>query len=1004
MNISQAKLHTEEAFETHIVEQLVEQQGYLLRDAGKNYNKDFALDTELLLTFIKETQPQNWERFVKRVGNTADASFLKLLDTRLKAEGTHAVLKKGINLTSGEKFKLCFFKPASSIEPNREQEYLSNRLSVMRQVKYSKLNANAIDLVTFINGIPVATFELKSSMTNQTVDDAIQQYKRDRKPAGEPLLTSKRGAIVHLAVDTDFAYMTTKLENGKTQFLPLNRGRDGRAGNPEDTNEFPVAHLYADLDGRSAIFSREVLLDIIANFAQEDREKGAFVFPRYHQVDAVRAMAADARANGAGQNYLIQHSAGSGKTWTIAWTASAFAKLHTENNENVFDTVIIISDRKVLDGQLQKAIRKLGLTDSYFETVDQTSRQLKKALVSGKKIIVTTIQKFCTDVINEISAMNGKKFAVIVDEAHGSQSGKAAESMQRTLAKGDNSAVIDDEFIDASDAVALAIARSQESRKPSRHITYVAFTATPKNVTLERFGSRNSPYEEPHPFHLYTMRQAIEEGFILDVLQNYSTYKSYYQLEKAIEDDPQFKTRDAKRKIARYVSLESVNQKAAVIVEHFRAHVQKQIGGKAKAMIVTGSRTDAFRHHEAVRGYIKDRGYTDLSALVAFSGPLTVDNHAYTESEINGFSETELPDQFDGDLHQVLIVANKYQTGFDQPKICGMYIDRKLKGLQCVQTLTRANRIYDGKKAASIHILDFKNSIEDIREAFSQYFDVTTLDGLTDPNQIYDLKSKIEDAGFIEEGVVDAFAEIFHQGTSYTGNQRARLEGLVSRTANNSKRASEAEQEEFRQAIKSYCRFYAFISQTFVVGDGELEKFFWYADWLSKKLTRRSDQTDADITDEMITLLRFQLEKNEEGSATPELGSAISLPAITNFGVNKPALEQEEEEELSKIIASFNEKYAINLKEENVIRVLAHEEAFSSSPTAATWIANNPIDLISDKFRDELLDYLIEQSNHEKALDELFANDIEAWGQLANLMLRVRKRKTIALSQMEHAR
>ena len=993
MSISQGKLHTEAAFETHIVEQLVEQQGYLLRDAGKHYNRDFALDTEVLLTFIKETQAQNWERFAKRVGKSADASFLKLLEGRLKAEGTHTILKKGISLTSGEKFKLCLFKPASSIEPKREQEYLSNRLSVMRQVRYSKLNANAIDLVIFINGIPVATFELKSSMTNQTVEDAIQQYKKDRKPAGEPLLTPKRGAIVHLAVDTDLAYMTTKLENGKTQFLPLNRGREGRAGNPDDTNEFPVAHLYADMDGRNAIFSREVLLDIIANFAQEDRERNSFVFPRYHQVDAVRAMAADARLKGAGQNYLIQHSAGSGKTWTIAWTASAFAKLHTEENENVFDTVIIISDRKVLDGQLQKAIRKLGLTDSYFETVNQTSRQLKNALVSGKKIIVTTIQKFCTDVINEITAMNGKKFAVIVDEAHGSQSGKAAESMQRTLSKGAEIEV-DDDFIDASDAVALAIARSQQSRKPSARITYVAFTATPKNVTLERFGTRNSPYEEPHPFHLYTMRQAIEEGFILDVLQNYTTYKSYYQLEKSIEDNPRFKTRDAKRQIARYVSAASINHKAVVIVEHFRKHVQKELKGKAKAMIVAQSRADAFAHHKAVTGYIKDRGYHDLDALVAFSGTLKVDDHDWTEAEINNFAESELPAKFEEDMYQVLIVANKYQTGFDQPKICGMYIDRKLKGLQCVQTLTRANRTYEGKTAGSIHILDFQNTIEDIREAFSQYFDVTTLDGLTDPNQIYELKSKIEDAGFIEDGVIDNFADIFHQGPNYTGQQRARLEGLVSKTVNNSKRASDAEQEEFRQAIKSYCRFYAFIGQTFEIGDADLEKFFWYVDWLSKKLSRKSGQTDDELTEEMISLIRFELQKKEEGSATPELGSGIALPAITSFGVNKPALQQDEEEELSQIIASFNEKYAINLKEENVIRVMAHEESFSSRPDNALWINNNSLDLISEKFRDDLLDYLIEQASHEKALDELFANDIEAWGQLANLMLRVRKRKT----------
>jgi type I restriction enzyme R subunit len=1000
MSISQSKLHTEETFEIHIVEQLVAQQGYVERFPYLHYDQALALDKELLISFIKETQPTDWKHFAAKLGDTAERHFFTLFEKRLASEGVHTLLKKGVSFTNGAKFKLCFFKPASRVVPQRELNFQSNRLSVMRQVRYSTMNKNAIDLVVFLNGIPVATFELKNAMTGQSIEDAIKQYKYDRKPAGEPLLTSKRGALVHLAVDTDQAFMTTTLANGKTKFLPLNRGDNGRAGNPHDSNEFPVAHLYADVEGRSAIFSRDVLLDIIVNFAQEDRDKGEFVFPRYHQIDAVRAMASHARANGAGQNYLIQHSAGSGKTWTIAWTASAFAKLHTDDDKNVFDTVIIISDRKVLDGQLQKAIRKLGLTDGYFETVDQTSRQLKKALETGKKIVVTTIQKFCTDVIDSISQMSGRKFAVIIDEAHGSQSGKAAESMHRTLGKGGEEIDIsDDDFIDGSDEVAIAIARSQRGRRPSADISYVAFTATPKNVTLERFGTRSNQFEEPRPFHLYTMRQAIEEGFIIDVLQNYTTYQSYYRLEKSIEGDPQFNTREARRKIARYVSLESVNQKAAVIVEHFRRHVQKELSGKAKAMIVTQSRHDAFRHHEAVKGYINDRGYTDLNALVAFSGSLPVDGHQYTEAEINGFAETELPEQFDGDLYQVLIVANKYQTGFDQPKICGMYIDRKLTGLQCVQTLTRANRTYDGKTAASIHILDFQNTIKDIREAFSQYFDVTTLDGLTDPDQIYGLKSKIEDAGFIESGVIDEFADIYHKGPNYTGGQRARLEGLVSRTVNNSKHASAGEQEEFGQAAKSYCRFYAFITQAFDVCDPELEKWFWYLDWLSKKLGRRKDESDTDLTDEMIRLLQFRLEQDEVGVATPELGSATALPAIKGFGVNKPALEQEEAKELSEIIASFNEKYAVNLKEENIVRIMAHEETFSKNPDNSVWIDNNPVDLIAEKFRDGLLDYVIEQANHERSLDELFSNDLDTWGQLANLMLRMRKRQATSLVQ-----
>lgn len=981
--ISRTKAHNEETFEIHVVTQLTSNQGYRER-SDTDYNVEFALDTELVIEFVKATQPEVWKGLDAKLGVKAGEMLCKEIDRTLKSQGTLHVLRKGVQFTWSGPIKLCYFKPASSLNPNLEVQYQSNILSVMRQVHYSSKNNNSIDVVTFVNGIPVATLELKNEMTGQTIANAKQQYKYDRKPAGEPLLTYKRGALVHLAVDTNEAAMTTKLNNGKTVFLPLNRGNNGRAGNPDIVNEFKTAYLYATVDGQPAIFSREVILDIIANFMQED--KGLLVFPRFHQVDTVRKLLAHAKANSAGQNYLIQHSAGSGKTWTIAWTAAGLAKLHDSEDNNIFDSVIIISDRTVLDGQLQDAVKKLGIAKSYIETVDKTSKQLKEALENGKKIIVTTIQKFTTETIAQMTAMAGKKFAVIIDEAHGSQSGKAAEGLHKTLTQNEDEF---DEFESETDLVAEAIRKAQQGRQPSQNISYLAFTATPKNVTLERFGTRNTVDDFPHPFHLYTMRQAIEEGFILDVLQNYTTYKSYYELEKVIEDDPRFKGSKASRKVARYVSLTTVDQKAAVIVEHFIRHVKSSLNGQAKAMIVTQSREHAYRHYEAIKGYIKDNDYKNLNALIAFSGSLIVDGQSHTEPELNGFSETKLPGYFDTDAYQVLVVANKYQTGFDQPKICGMYIDRKLDGLQCVQTLTRANRIFEGKTAESIFILDFQNTIEDIKEAFKPYFEVTDLESLTQPEQIYDLKNLIEKAGFIEDGAIDGFCEIFFQ-PELTTTDRAKLEGIINQAVNVYKTAAPEEQNEFRQAVKSYCRFYNFIGQVFPIADTDLEKLYWYCDWLSKKLTNTKQEDDFEITEEMVRLRKFRLEITQKGSASPDVGDTSPLKAITAFGVNAIPTE-EEEVELSQIIKAFNDKHGTSFTEEDMIRFGHHASKVAEDMKST--IMNNPLDVALDSFADKLLDKMLEASQNNQAVDSIMTTDAESWRSIASLLLRHNKRR-----------
>ncbi len=979
-SISKVDLHKETAFEQHLVSMLVDNQGYIER-SDANYNPELALDTELLTNFIKQTQPDTWSLMEHKFGSKVEDMFCKELDKKLKNSDIITVLREGIQFTWGASVKLCYFKPASNVNPNLEKLYSANILSAIRQVYYSikdkgeKGKNNSIDVVLFINGIPLVTLELKNSLTGQTIQDAIKQYKYDRRPAGEPLLAVGR-CLVHVAVDTDEAAMTTKLNNGKTVFMPLNRGNHGHSGNADIKGDLKTAYLYKDLDGEKAIFSREVLLDIVGNLAQKDGD--VIIFPRFHQIDAVRKLLADAKEKNSGQKYLIQHSPGSGKTWTISWVAAGLAKLHNNEDKNIFDSVIIISDRRVLDGQLQKAIRKLGISNSYIETVDKTSAQLREALEGGKKIIVTTIQKFSTETISAMNAMTGKRFAVIIDEAHSSQSGKSAQGVQDALGDESDVEIIGDE-----------IAKAQALKQRRDNISYLAFTATPKNVTLEVFGTRDSADSIPQPFHEYSMRQAVEEGFILDVLQNYRTYASYYELEKTIEDDPKFKGAKAKRKVARYVSLSTVNQKAAVIVEHFNKHVKNELGGQAKAMVVCQSREHAFRHHEAIKGYIKDHKdeCAGLDAIIAFSGELVIDGQEYTEVGLNGFSEKDLPDQFNTDKYQVLVVANKYQTGFDQPKICAMYIDRKLDGLQCVQTLTRANRTFPGKSAESIYILDFQNSIEDIKEAFKVYFDTTELESLTDPEQIYELKSLIMGVGFVDQESVDDFAEILSKSEVTTGD-RALLEGIINRAVNGYNVADKPSQDEFRQAVKSYCRFYSFIVQVYPVADLSLESLYWYATWLSKKL--RSARTDdgEQLTDEMIRLTKLRIEEKEKGSATPGRGEVAPLPPITAFGVNTKPTE-DDEKELSEIIKEFNDKHGTDFTDDDLIRIGIQAEKVANEMSAV--IKNNPVDVSLDTFADRLFDKMAEVRESEKDLDNIMTSDQDSWRRLASLLLRANK-------------
>ena len=959
-------IHQEKVFEEHIVACLTGEQGYIERDCTSHYDVAHALDTGLLFRFLKTTQPEAWQTLVDHYSTQAEAEILKRLEQALKQHPTHEVLRKGIKLVPNIHFELCYFKPASSLNPALSSLYQANLVSVMRQVSYSAKSKNAIDLVLFVNGIPIATLEVKNPLTGQNIKHAEQQYRKDRSPAGEPLLTFKRGAIVHFAVDPDNVSMTTRLLNGKTTFLPFNRGRDGGAGNPDVPNEHRVAYLYKDLPDGKAVFSRDVLLDLIGRFIHLERADGkeTLIFPRFQQLDAVRKLLADAGANGAGQNYLIQHSAGSGKSNTIAWTAHQIINLHDEDDQPLFDTAIIVTDRIILDRQLQNTIGGFAQIEGVVKKIDGTSRDLKEAILKGARIIITTIQKFGTEHLATISGQSGKNFAVLIDEAHSSQSGKAAQAMSDALTRG---------ATDSTEVEDLILA-FQNARGPQKNISFLAFTATPRNVTLERFG-RLGVDGLPQPFHLYSMRQAIEEGFIVDVLQNYTTYEAYYQLEKTIEDDPAFRGRRAQARVARYASLHptAIDQKVEVIVEHFRRHVAGELKGRAKAMVVTQSREHALRYWQHLNAYIENKGYSGLKALVAFSGELEIDGNTWTEAAANGVSEAELPRRFDTDEYQILVVAEKYQTGFDQPKLVAMYVDKKLTGLQAVQTLSRLNRRFGANKRT--FVLDFRNTIDEIKDAFRPFYEVTSLEDRTDLNQIYDLEQRLMGMGYLHREEIERFAERFFKG-SLDNYDRVALEGLVKQCVERFVHdEDESQQEEFRQLLRSYQRFYAFVAQVVALQDGWLEKLFAYTSWLSRLLPSRDVPPDITVSDDMLNLSAFRLEQEEGGSASLGVGETRGLPPITEFGANP--YTEEEEKSLSEIIESFNERHGTNFSREDFLRFeRVNREILDEE--MEEMLRNNPADVVYSTFSRAFFQGMVNLFQQDNEMRNIVMTDSDA--------------------------
>lgn len=884
--MSQANLHQEHHFEAEICQHLAA-NGWLYADGDSaRFDRANGLFLPDLLAWLEATQPDSYQRLNKTHGPAFASVLAERVRKNLNERGTLDLLRRGVEMLGlKEPLMLAQFKPALAINPAIQAHYAANHLRVVRQVRHSPNNPlEELDLVLFINGIAVATVELKSEFT-QGVQDAVDQYRFDRHPqpkggVAEPLLSFPGGALVHFAVSQQEVMMTTRLSGPDTRFLPFNRGNAGAAGNAPNENGFATAYLWEE------VWARESWLDILHRYLigkrDDKKQLKSVIFPRYHQLDATRKLVADVLENGAGQRYLIQHSAGSGKTNSIAWTAHFLADLHDAEHKKMFDSVLVVSDRTVLDAQLQEAIfdfeRTTGVVASINNEHGSKSAQLSQALKDGKKIIVCTIQTFpfALQAVQELAATDGKRFAVIADEAHSSQTGEAASKLKQLLSAEEWAELQDGGTVDTE----ALLAAQMEARTGARGLTYVAFTATPKQKTLELFG-RPGPDGLPQPFHVYSMRQAIEEGFILDVLKNYTPYKLAFKLahDGREYDETQVERSAAMKGIMQWVRLHpyNISQKVQVVVEHYRENVQLLLAGRAKAMVVVGSRKEAVRWQKAIREYITRQNYP-LGVLTAFSGEVD-DADSYpapvteTSKDLNpGLKGRDIRDAFAEQEYHLLLVANKFQTGFDQPLLCGMYVDKMLGGIQAVQTLSRLNRAHPGKDTT--YILDFVNEAGEILKAFKTYYDTAELEATTDPHLVYDLRAKLDATGNYDEFEVDRVARVELDPKGTQARLSAALAPVADRllkrykAAQQDRTAAEAQGDDkvagaakdvldalvlFKNDMGAYVRLYAFLSQIFDYGNTDIEKRFLFYKRLVPLLEFGRERDTVDLSKVMLT-------------------------------------------------------------------------------------------------------------------------------------------------------
>jgi type I restriction enzyme, R subunit len=902
------------------------QAGFYRKRLPDDYGRTLCLLPRDVLDFVLATQPKEWQKLAQHHGPAVKEQFLRRLAGEIERRVALDVLRNGIK-DSGCKFALAYFRPASGLNEDIRRLYQANLFGVVRQLRYSEKNENSLDLVVFLNGIPIFTAELKNPLNGQDVEDAIRQYKMDRDPR-EPLFAYGR-CLAHFAVDPDLVYVTTHLAGQKTRFLPFNQGRFDGAGNPPVP---PTRRGYATEYLWEETWSRDSVLDLVRQFiheVEEEDERGRktgkrfLIFPRYQQLDAVRKLASDARATGAGQRYLIQHSAGSGKSFTIAWLAHQLSTLHDISDRRVFDSIVVITDRRVLDRQLQTTMRQFEQTLGVVENIDTTSRQLKEALELGKTIIVTTLQKFPV-IANEIGELPGKRFAVIVDEAHSSQTGESTKSLKAVLASGslEEAEREEAEAETPEEELESTILAEMEKRGRLPNLSTFAFTATPKPRTLELFGQKRADGKF-EPFHLYSMRQAIEEGFILDVLANYTTYSAYWRLLKKVENDPRYDKRKAEYLLKSFVELHphAIAEKVRIMVEHFAAQVQNEIGGKAKAMIVTRSRLHAVRYKLAIDKHLADRGLP-FKALVAFSGTVHDGGRSYTEAGMNGFSEAQTARTFERPEYRFLIVANKFQTGFDQPLLHTMYVDKKLGGVNAVQTLSRLNRTHPDKKGTLV--LDFANEADAIKVAFEPYYETTLLSEATNPNLLYETQTRLAAFPVYTETDVTAFARIYYDPKATQDQLYAALAPIVERF----KAVSADEQHDFRGQLADYVRLYAFLAQVLTFADVDLEKLYVFARHLRRLLPADPGELPREVQ-QNIDMESYRVQQTGSGRIVLDRKAGILDPQSTK---GRYGLPPEEMETLSRIIAELNERFGLNLGPEHRVTLSQMMEKLDGDP------------------------------------------------------------------------
>jgi type I restriction enzyme R subunit len=931
MNIREA------GFEQEIEEHLVNAQSYRRRDGRKSlrpphYDLASCLDQELLFEFITSTQSESWRDLEKQHGTTVKEKFLYRLSRQISQKGTLHILRNGIK-DYGCFFNLAYFRPASQLNPEHQANYQRNILSIMRQCHYSAQNENSIDLVIFLNGLPILTIELKNKLTNQRSLDAIIQYQKDRDPKNEPLLQFKR-CLVHFAMDGDEVYMTTHLRGAATRFLPFNKGRDGAAGNPINPKGYTSSYLWEE------ILQREHLLELLGSFVHlqeeeddEGRKREKLIFPRYHQWNGVRELLTHARTYGPGRNYLIQHSAGSGKSNSIAWLAHRLASLHNAENRRVFDSVIVVTDRRVLDRQLRNTVKQFEQTTGIVMAIEKHSGELFEALGKGSQIIITTIQKFPA-LLEWIKRENEKRekakekteelkitgytFAIIADEAHSSQTGESSKSLKQVLRVNSPDGVeseTDLQEVSEDDPNPLTgedlLAANMAARGQQANLSFFAFTATPKQRTLQTFGTLQ-PDGTYSPFHSYTMRQAIEEGFILDVLENYATHSTYFKLLKRINDDPRYPKSRAMSLMRNFVDVHdyTIAQRTMIMVEHFWENSRHKIPdengvGQAKAMIVTRSRLHAVRYKIAVDKYLKQQGYP-IKALVAFSGEVEDKTKNYTEAGMNGFSDKQTADTFKKPEYRFMIVAEKFQTGFDQPLLHTMYVDKKLDGVAAVQTLSRLNRTHPGK--TDTMVLDFVNEAEHIREAFSRYYETTLLSEGTDPNKLYDLYDTLAEYRLYIADEVAEIVELFLQ----KGEKAAKLQPLLRAIVTRYEYIVDtAERQEFKSKLSSYIRLYAFLSQLISFQDVDLERLYLFARLLIRMLRDDKERLLLNVA-ENVDLESYRVQQTSQGKIELARGEGWLSPLSELEMIEQ---DRSEQAELSKIIAEMNDRFGTEFDE-----------------------------------------------------------------------------------------